>query len=100
MKIIKVQEYDINGTLEIALCGNKQGDTVVGDIYIDVLTDSTITAEGSMANANYQSIKVVDMSNYTIKDSMSKGYYLIPASGLESIKLMADSASIVIKTTF
>ena len=104
MRVIQVLKETVaaNQVLALNLCGNKEGDTVVGDVYLDIQDTMGVVTEGSVDGSNWYELKVIDMAKYQIKSGISdKGYYMIPASGLAKIRFTFDAAGdVVIKETF
>ena len=104
MKVIKTETRDVaqGEVLQLDLCNNADGSTVVGEVYIDLKEDNTIAVSGSVDRVNYHTVNVVNMCDYSIADEItSAGYFLIPTAGLAKLKLeVEDEGTITIKELF
>lgn len=54
MRVIQVLKETVaaNQVLALNLCNNKEGDTVVGDIYLDIQDTMGVVTEGSVDGSN------------------------------------------------
>lgn len=104
MKIINVIEKTAlaNDSIILDLCSNTQGDTVVGDIYLDAHNDVEIAVHGSVDGTHWHKIKVVDMANYSVVPTIAGiGYYMIPAAGLAKVEFkFTEAGRVTIKETY
>lgn len=90
MKIIKSFKKTVSGEYVLTLCNGNQGDTVCGELWLDVPEAASISIESSVDGETWHAAKPVNMGNYDIKDSITEaGMYMLPTSGVNAVKMTA-----------
>ena len=108
MKIIKVREFNIEADADEVLefNGNKQGDTVTSEVYVQTADDISFSATGYVKDGEEGvSMKLLNVGTFETVDAPTEaGLYLVMAGALQSLKLSftagENAVKVIVKEVF